>query len=261
MTREERGRMGAVLRTILMALAGIAGLGPRAAAQAPAVEGLVPGAADTVQATAELGVVNTTGNTDLTTVNVSQRVEWRTRRLALGQTFGMVYGRSEGETKTSEWRATIRGDVLLSGAVSGYTAVAWDRNRFAGLARRLEEGAGIAVALAKTPRDKLDLEGGVSLVQQRAIATLADDNFSAARAAARYLHHLTADAYLRQALEVIANLEATRDVRLNSETALVAPLSRRLAVKVSYVIRFDNVPEPGFESTDRLLTTALQVTF
>ena len=33
-----------------------------------------------------------------------------------------------------------------------------------------------------------------------------------------------------------------------------------LALKVSYAIRFDNLPEPGFETTDRLLTTALQLT-
>ena len=219
-----------------------------------------PGRGDTLRVTGELGFVNTSGNTDLTTANVGERVEWRTGRVTVGQAFNVVYGRSEGETTTSEWRASLRSDVLLSGSVSAYAALAFDRNRFAGLARRFEEGAGIAVAVARTTRNELDLEGGVSLVQQRPTGGADDDNFGAARAAARYLHRLSESAHLRQALEVLANLEATSDVRLNSETALVAPLSRRLALKVSYVIRFDNVPEPGFETTDRLLTTALQLT-
>jgi putative salt-induced outer membrane protein YdiY len=38
-------------------------------------------------------------------------------------------------------------------------------------------------------------------------------------------------------------------------------LSTNIALKVSYVIRFDNLPEPGFKKTDRLLTSGVQVTF
>jgi hypothetical protein len=30
---------------------------------------------------------------------------------------------------------------------------------------------------------------------------------------------------------------------------------------VAYTIRFDNLPEPGFEKADRILSTGLQVTF
>ena len=40
----------------------------------------------------------------------------------------------------------------------------------------------------------------------------------------------------------------------------MAPLSKRFAVKLSYAIRFDNLPEPGFERTDRVFTSGLQVT-
>ena len=247
------------MKGLVIACAVLAWYADRAAAQS-AVQTAPTARTDTLRVTGELGFVNTSGNTDLTTMNIGERVEWRDGRLTLGQTFSVVYGRSEGETTTSEWRASARGDVLLSGAVSAYGALAFDRNRFAGLARRFEEGAGITVAVVRGVRSELDLEGGISLVQQRPTAAVADANFSAARAAGRYVHRLSDAAHLRQALEVLANLQQTEDVRLNSETALVAPLSRRLALKVSYVIRFDNLPEPGFETTDRLLTTALQLT-
>jgi putative salt-induced outer membrane protein YdiY len=40
----------------------------------------------------------------------------------------------------------------------------------------------------------------------------------------------------------------------------VAPLSSHLALKISYVVRYDHRPEPGFRSTDRLLTSGLQFT-
>jgi hypothetical protein len=51
------------------------------------------------------------------------------------------------------------------------------------------------------------------------------------------------------------------DYRFNSETAIVAAVSRNVSFKTSYAIRFDNTPEPGFTDTDRLLTTGLQIRY
>ena len=42
---------------------------------------------------------------------------------------------------------------------------------------------------------------------------------------------------------------------------VVFGLSRHLALKLGYVLRFDNLPEPGVEKTDRFLTSGLQITF
>ena len=214
---------------------------------------------DTLRLTGDLGFVNTSGNTDLTTFNLGEKVEWQRRKLTLAQGFALVYGRSDGETTSSLWRGTLRGDYALSPAVAAYLATAYDRDRFAGIARRFEEGAGLAIGLLRRTRDRIEVESGVSLVQQRSVLGTGDDFFSA-RGAGRYVHHFTETTYFQQALEVISNLESTDDVRLTSESAVVAPLSRRLALKISYVVRFDNVPEPGFGKADRLLTSALQFT-
>ena len=35
----------------------------------------------------------------------------------------------------------------------------------------------------------------------------------------------------------------------------------QIGLRVSYLVRFDNQPEPGFEKTDRILTTGVQVAF
>ena len=47
---------------------------------------------------------------------------------------------------------------------------------------------------------------------------------------------------------------------MNAEAALVAPFSRHLSLKLGYVVRFDNFPEPKVK-TDRFLTSGLQVNF
>lgn len=214
---------------------------------------------DSLRFTGDLGIVNTAGNTDLTTINIGEEVRWRRGPLALGQTFALVYGRSSGETTSSLWRAGVRGDYALSDAVSAYARVGYDRDRFAGIARRFEEGTGIAVVLLQRPRDRLETEGGFSLVQQRSTLGTQED-FVSTRGAVEYQHHFTEETYFRQMVEATANLEDGSDYRLTSESALVAPLSSRIALKISYVVRYDHRPEPGFRSTDRLLTSGLQFT-
>ena len=238
-------------RPFAFALAAAAGLS-LAATPAPAQS------RDSLSLTGDLGIVSTAGNTDLTTINIGEEVRWRRGPLTLGQTFALVYGRSDGETTSSLWRGGVRGEYALSDDVAGYVLVGYDRDRFAGIARRFEEGTGVTLGLLRRPRDQLEAEVGFSLVQQR--STLATrDNFASSRAAATYEHRFTKETYLRQALEATANLEAASDYRLTSETALVAPLSSRLALKISYVVRFDHRPEPGFRTTDRLLTSGLQL--
>ena len=71
---------------------------------------------------------------------------------------------------------------------------------------------------------------------------------------------LTDKAYVQQLAEFLPNIETGNDFRLNTETALVAPISRAFAVKVAYTIHFDNLPEPGFKKTDRVLSSGIQVT-
>ena len=41
----------------------------------------------------------------------------------------------------------------------------------------------------------------------------------------------------------------------------MAPLSGYFALKLGYVVRFDNLPEPNVKKTDRFFTSGLQVSF
>lgn len=216
---------------------------------------------DTLRLGGTIGFVQTSGNTDLVTLNVGEDLAYVADRFALRQTFSTVYGRSDGETTASSWRAGARGDYRFSPVIAGFARLGFDRDRFAGIRSRFEEGVGLAVRALDRRRDLLELEGGLDLVQER--STLGtSDGFVSGRSTARYTRRFGAgdQAYFQQLLEFLPNLEVTEDFRVTSESVLVAPLSRQLALKLSYVIRLDNLPEPGFGRTDRQLTSALQIT-
>lgn len=215
-----------------------------------------------VAATANVSFVDAAGNTDVTTLSGDQRLEYAP--LESGWTFtefaSVVYGRTEGETSANALKAGVRADRAITARLSAFGGASYERNRFAGIARRFEEIAGLAYKVLDLPRDRLTAEAGASFNQQRNLDGI-DDNFVAARMAGGYRHLFTEHAWIQQQLELLQNLEVNEDTRINSETSLIAPLSARFAVKVAYTVRFDNLPEPGFEKTDRILSSGLQVTF
>ncbi len=211
-----------------------------------------------VQLTGDIGYVNTAGNTNISTLNIGEKLGYNLSRVTLTHFFSLIYGETDGQTTTSLWRTGVRGEYALSSRTAVFTSAGFDKNRFAGIQRRFEEGAGLGFKAITTEHDKLEFEAGLSLTQQRSTVGV-DDDFTSARAAGTFQHNFTPTAFFQQLVEVLPNLEVSEDLRLNSETSLVAPLSKRFAVKLAYVIRYDKLPEPTFKKTDRLFTTGLQI--
>lgn len=208
----------------------------------------------------DLGFVSASGNTDSRTFNVGERLRWRPGKLTLSQGFGLISGRTNGEETANLWRVDLRGDYAVGDHVGVYALVAWDRNPFAGFRGRFEEGVGAFWKAIQAPKDKLTIELGLGFIQQDNVAT-PDLDFPTARVAANYRHDLYEKAFLYDLLEVLPNLENSSDLRVNNEAGIAAPINRSIAIKLSYLIRFDNEPEAGFETTDRFFTAGVQATF
>lgn len=219
-------------------------------------------AARPVTIVTDLGFVNTAGNTEITTLNLGERLTFRSSDSTwlFNQFAGAVYGRTSGQETAKQLNAGIRLDRHLASTLFLFLGVKWDKDRYAGIERRFEEILGLSWRAIETPRNVLVLEGGSAFTQKQAI-TGVDDNFVAARGAADFKHSLSEKAFFRQLVEVLPNLEDGDDLRLNTETSLVAPLSSKIAIKMAYGIRYDKQPEIGFKKTDRVFTSGVQIVF
>ncbi len=245
----KHGRVG---RGILTGLVAVFAATPGATAQ---------DAPTPVAVTVDLGFMNTAGNTEVTTVNAGDKLVYTAAPFVLTQTFGIVYGRTGDSTTTNQWKAGVRFDYQLVPRVSVFGQGRFERNTFAGINRRFEEAVGVAALLLDAGGNKLTAEAGASLNQQTSSITDVTESFTAGRAATEYRRALTEAAYLTLGGEFLPNFEASEDYRINGLAALVAPISKAIALKASYEVRFDNLPEPTFEKTDRILTTGLQIVF
>jgi putative salt-induced outer membrane protein YdiY len=176
------------------------------------------------------------------------------------QHINFIKSTTDGEESADLLAVGLRGDWKPRGRLSVYALVNYDRNRFADIGRRFEEGAGLGYALIEQPRHRLTTELGGQFVQQRNLEEVSN-NFFAGRVAELYRYTFRENAYVEERVEFLPNLEMSEDYRVNVEANVVAPLSRLLAIKLGYVVRFDNLPEPTVEKTDRFLTSGIQIAF
>jgi putative salt-induced outer membrane protein len=215
---------------------------------------------------ADLGFVSVSGNTSVTTLSMGEKWIRRLTRWEFKQELGAVYGKTEGTETSNVWRASVRVDYGLGSNLALYARTAFDRNKFAGVKSRFGEGIGLVARLLANDVDQLNLEGGFELTQQDNLDGTSD-SFSSLRAATSWKHMFGTNAYFSQGIEFLPNLEESDDYRINSETAVVAPLSSRVAMKASYVLRFDNLPSLNAAGTaplrksDRILSSGIQITF
>lgn len=214
-----------------------------------------------VKFTGDAGFVSTGGNSSVQTLNVGDKLTVKLGTMTFTQQFGVVHGKSNGNIVASSWRGLIRTDVGVHDNVGMYGSVTFERNTLAGLASRIGTVTGLSAQLVQTKTDKLVVEGGVSITTQRGTAAnLPDNDFLGGRAATAYVHQLGPRASFAQSIELLPNFHQGADLRINTETALLAPFTSKAAVKLSYIIRYDGLPEPGFFSTDRLFTSGIQIT-
>jgi hypothetical protein len=214
-----------------------------------------------VRFTGDAGFVSTSGNSSVQTLNLGDKIAAKAGGFTLSQQFGLVHGRSKGATVASSWRGSLRLDLVLHQDVGAYASVTYERNTFAGLASRVGTVTGLSAMVIKTKTDKLVFEGGVSITAQRGTTSRPQDtDFLGGRAATAFTHQIGPRATIGQTIELLPNFRESSDLRINSETALLAPFTRNAAVKLSYVIHYDGLPEPGYFSTDRLFTSGIQVT-
>ena len=214
-----------------------------------------------VEVAADLGFVNTTGNTEVTTLSANSKFVVNTGDWKLTHYFGTVYGKLKDSVNTSIWRTGVRADRLFTERFGLFMLVNYDKNRFAGIASRWEQGAGAQWKAVAEAEDRLDVELGLSAIQQQAVTAVPDRNFASGRTALTYKHSFTDKTYVQQNVEYLTNLQNGPDWRGNSETSLVAPLSAGFGIKLSYVIRYQNLPDPGFRATDRIFSTGIQYTY
>jgi putative salt-induced outer membrane protein len=227
--------------------------------------------------TADFGFVSAAGNTRVTTFNLGDKLVLNSadKRVVFTQLFNAVRSEADGVKNAENYKAQLRLDLgIVDGRVFLFALTGWDRNVPAGIARRFEETVGLAVKAVDLPADVLTVELGLSTFQQHNLDAdpmgSFDDNYKAGRAAASYKHTFSKASFFTQEVELIPNFDTGKDFRLNSASAIVAPISSVISLKLGYLIQYDNLPAllpppnatgERFKKSDRFLTAGISISY
>lgn len=210
---------------------------------------------------ADLGYVATTGNTQVSTINFADQFDWRTSHdNKIDQLFTVIYGQNKNKVQTNIWTVGLRDEYAFTRVIALYGLGGFTRNTFAGVDYNFTEGGGLAFVPILPKRHHFEFDAGVSYVEQKLLPD-STDHHAEARGAITYRYTFGKDTYFQQFVEGLPDLKNESDFHVNSQTDLVAPFSKHLALKLGYAIRYANLPPPGFKTTDKIFTSDLQISF
>lgn len=222
-----------------------------------------------VDFTGSLGFSQTNGNASALATNVTNRVRITMAGWSFQQDLAFFYGEANDKVNTNFWNAGLRGDRTVADRISLFVASRYDRNVVQGIENRFQQGFGVTMKAVEQPRQKLHVALGGSLFSQQltegSVAKVSRA-FPAARAAIDFRRQLTDLAYVQQTAEYLPALgDTATSYFVNSESSVVAPLSKSVGLKVGYVIRYNSEPpirnNVALRSTDTFFSSGLTLTF
>lgn len=210
--------------------------------------------------TGELGLsfLATSGNSDTQTLGLDLSFERKPD--PWGVSFGARFHRAEqdGETTAERYSGLVRGERELGERWSTFATLSAESDEFAGYELRGVAEVGASYVVLHGPVHALELDGGVTWTTEDFVER-DDIDYLGAVLAARYGWKLSGSAALGQRLTCFPSFDEGDDWRLVSETSVTAALTSRLALKVGYLVRYDNEPVPGFDDTDTTTNVSLVI--
>lgn len=199
----------------------------------------------TVEFSGTAGFAQTSGNANAISTNFGDKVKFIAKGWTLSQDLSFFYGEADDKVNANFWNGGVRAERGIGPRFGLFAMTRFDRNVLQGVARRFEEGLGLDAKLIMAPKDKLSAQIGASAFQFVATpgtTATGQANYPALRVGMDYKHSFSDLAYLQQTGEYLPNLSDRAAYLVNTETVLVAPLSKRLGLKLGYVIRYNSAP-------------------
>jgi putative salt-induced outer membrane protein len=240
------------LSTVLTALAALAIATPALAQEKPPPP--------RQEGTAELAFVGTTGNTSTSTFSVGgdhyfRPMGWVIRNRALA-----IHSTSNDVTTADSFLYFFRAERAINARLSAFGEYAYFSDDLAGVPHRNTTIGGLSYKIATGPTHTFTVDGGAGYMNEQRLVGL-DISSAVYSAGTFYKWAISENAELTDDIRLIGTFETGDDWRAAHVISLTAKLTSLLSLKVSSMLRYVNVPPPGFKTTDTTTSVALVASF
>lgn len=207
-----------------------------------------------------LSYIATSGNSDTGSLGIEATVKRKPEPWGL-EINALAFRAEQDGVKTAD-RAFGRARVqmALTGSWDVFGGATVEQDDFAGLDLRAVAEAGATFKALTGPEHVLSFDIGATYTREE-LTDAENRDYAGALAGVTYAYVLSEGAKITERLMFYPSFDETDDWRLSSETAAQAVLSRRFALKLAFILRYDNVPPVGYSSTDTTTTASLVWSF
>jgi putative salt-induced outer membrane protein YdiY len=209
------------------------------------------------EGTLGLAYLATSGNADTQTVGFDLAAERQPRPWGLATSASFHRVQRDGEVTAERYVAKARAKRSLAERWNLFGGLSADKDEFADVDLRLVTEVGGTWKALTGPRHELALDAALTWTDEDRVAPEADSNYLGALLGLTYAWQLSETAELGQEILYYPNFDVTGDWRAESVTALSAAVLQRLAVKLSYEVRYRHQPLDDKEDTDTTTKVSL----
>jgi len=141
-------------------------------------------------------------------------------------------------------------DYFVSSGYYVYVDVDAEKEVTANLDLRLTIGGGGGYRWINTDNTQLDLESGLSWVNESFSGQSEDTDYLSARIAWRFTHDLTPAVHIFHNTEWFPSLEDMQDQLVSTETGIRSQINSHLFVEAKLLFDWDRTPADGAEKED-----------
>lgn len=163
----------------------------------------------------------------------------------------------DGEKTAERSHAGVRGTRNLTERWDAFFGISAEQDEFSSIDLRAVVEAGAVYKALLGPRHKLDLDAALTWTDEERLPPGVDESWIGALLGVNYEFAIGENAVFSQHLRYFPNVDESSDWRADSLTALTATINQRLAVRVSYEIRYRNLPIGDNDDTDTTSKVAL----
>jgi len=231
-----------------------------AAAQTPAPVPAPPPPPPYHEGSGELAFVGTTGNSSTSTLSLAGEDIVRPAPWLVKNRVAFVRNESGGALTAQSFLYDLRTERTLGPRVSAFGEYSYFRDRFSGVANRNTLLGGLSDKLVDHASQHLSVDGALGYLNEE---RLAGANISSGTVAigAMYEWKISATAGLTDETRFTSVFDQSADWRLFNIASVTARLTDLFSLKVSYTVRYANLPPPGFKTTDTTTAVALVAKF
>ena len=207
---------------------------------------------------AELGIVNTSGNSKTSTVNAKvdgthEKDSWRHNIHA-----EILKTSTTGVTSAEKYQASGQSDYKFTKTDYAFGRINYENDKFSGFEYQATLSGGYGKRVMNETDMTLDLEIGPGIRFSKDTLTLTSDDEPLLRIAAKYLWKVSDTATFTEALssEIGSDITITKSV-----TALQANINTTLAMKISFTVKNTSDVPVGSKKTDTETAVTLVYSF